>query len=103
MAVVARETVVLLIGGVAYIGAMTYNGIWETGSRFKSTPFTDALISVICAGIFAVALAICYIRLGAAMPQTVHIALIFFVGIAIVGFVVLRILAYFSHRRKMKL
>lgn len=103
MAVVAGETTVLLIGGVAYIGAMTYNGIWETGSRFKSTPFTDALISVICAGIFSVALAICYIRLGAAMSQTVHIALIFFVGIAVVGFVVLRILAYFSHRRKMKL
>lgn len=103
MAVVAGETAVLLIGGVAYIGAMTYNGIWETGSRFKSTPFTDALISVICAGIFSVALAICYIRLGAAMPQTVHSALIFFVGIAVVAFVVLRILAYFSHRRKMKL
>lgn len=50
---VVGETVVLLVGGVAYIGVMTYNGIWETGSRFKSTPFTDALIAVICAGVFA--------------------------------------------------
>lgn len=100
LVIVAGETAVLLVGGVVYIGAMTYNGIWETGLRFKSTPFTDALISIICAGIFAVVLAVYYIKLGAAMSQTVHSALIFFVGIAITGFAVLRILAYFSHRRK---
>lgn len=100
LAVVAGETAVLLVGGVAYIGIITYNGIWETGSRFKSTLFTDALISVICAGIFAVVLAVRYIRLGAAMSQMVHIALIFFVGIAGAGFTILRILAYFSHKRK---
>lgn len=98
--VVAGETIILLVGGVAYIGVMTYNGIWETGSRFKSTPFTDALIAAICAGIFAVALAVCYIRLGATMSQAVHSAIIFFAGITIVGFGVLRILAYSSHRRR---
>ena len=102
LAIVAGETVVLLVGGVVYIGVMTYNGIWETGSRFKSTPFTDVLIAVVCAGVFAAALAICYIRLGATMSQAVHSALIFFAGIAIVGFGVLRILAYFSHKRKGK-
>ena len=59
LAIVAGETAVLLVGGAAYIGVMTYNGVWETGSRFKSTPFTDALIAVICAGVFAVALVIC--------------------------------------------
>ena len=96
LAIVAGETVVLLVGGVSYIGLMTYNGIWETGSRFKSTPFTDILVAVVCAGAFAVVLAICYIRLGAAMAQSVHSALIFFVGIAIVGFGILRILGYFS-------
>ena len=100
LAIVAGETVVLLVGGVAYIGVMTYNGIWETGSRFKSTPFTDILVAVVCAGAFAVVLAICYIRLGAAMSQAVHSALIFFVGIAIVGFGILRILGYFSRKRK---
>ncbi len=102
LAIVAGETVVLLVGGIAYIGVMTYNGIWETGSKFKSTPFTDAFIAVICAGVFAIALAICYIRLGAATSKAVHSALIFFVGIAIVGFGVLRILAYFSHKRREK-
>lgn len=100
--VVFGETVTLIVGGVAYIGVMTYNGIWETGSVFKSTPLTDALIAVICAGIFTAALTVCYIRLGATMLQTVHNVLIFFVGITIVGFAVLRILAYFSHRKKDK-
>lgn len=97
---VLGETVVLLFGGVVYIGVMTYNGIWETGSGYKSTLFTDFLISVVCAGIFTVILALCYIKLGATMSQAVHIAILFFVGIAIVGFVVLRILAKFSHRKK---
>ena len=96
LAIVAGETVVLLVSGMAYIGVMTYNGIWG------STPFTDALIAVICAGIFAAALAICYIRLGAATFQAVHSALIFFVGIATAGFVVLRILVYLSRKRKDK-
>ncbi|MDE7013237.1 MAG: transcriptional regulator [Kineothrix sp.] len=102
LAIVAGETVVLLVGGVAYIGVMTYNGVWETGSRFKSTPFTDALIAVLCAGVFAAALAICYISLGTAISEAVHSALIFFVGIALVGFGVLRTLAYFSRKRKNK-
>lgn len=102
LAIVAGETVVLLVGGVAYIGVMTYNGIWETGSRFKSTPFTDALIAVMCAGVFAAVLTICYIRLGAATSKALHSALIFFVSIAIVGFGVLRILACFSHKRREK-
>lgn len=102
LAIVAGETAVLLIGGAAYIGVMTYNGVWETGSRFKSTPFMDALIAVICAGVFAVALTVCYIRLGATTSQAIHSALLFFVGIAIVSFGVLRILACFSHKRKEK-
>ncbi len=102
LVIIAGETAVLLVGGAAYIGVMTYNGVWETGSRFKSMPFTDALIAVVCAGVFAAALAVCYIRLGATTSQTVHGALIFFVGIAAVSFGVLRILACFSHKRREK-
>lgn len=99
---VLGETVVLLVGGAVYIGVMTYNGIWERSSKFKSTPVTDALIGILFAGIFAIALAATYIRLGATTSQAIRIAFIFFVGIAIVGFAVLRILASFSHSRKGK-
>lgn len=102
LSIVVGETVVLLVGGAAYIGVMTYNGIWETGSRFKSTLFTDALIAVMCAGVFALVLSICYIRLGATTSKAVHNALIFFVGIAIVSFGILRMLACFSHKRREK-
>ena len=98
--IVVGETVVLLAGGIAYIGIMAQKGIWETGSRFRSTPLQDALISAVCAGVFAAALALVYLRLGASASLTVRIALLFFVGISVVGFLVLRMLAYFSSRRK---
>lgn len=99
---VVGETVTLLIGGMAYIGIMLFSGVWETGSRFKSTPFHDILISVVCSGIFTVALIFSYIRMGAKPSQTVYMAIIFFVGITIVGFVVLRILSYCNRKRKAK-
>lgn len=102
LAAIAGETAALLAGGAVYIGVMTYNGIWETGSGFKSTPFTDALTAVICAGVFAAVLTFVYIRLGAETPKAVHGALIFFVGIAIAGFGVLRTLACFSYKRREK-
>lgn len=102
LAVVAGETVVLLVGGAVYIGAMVHHGLWEMGTGFKRTPFTDALTSIICAGIFAAVLAVCYIRLGAEASQAVYGALIFFAGIAVVSFVVLRILNHISHKRKDK-
>lgn len=57
---------------------------------------------VICAGVFAVALVICYIRLGATMSQAVHSTLIFFVEISIVFLGVLRILACINHKRREK-
>lgn len=99
---VAGETVILLVGGLTYIGMMTYNGIWETGSRFKSTTINDLLIAIICAGVFTILLTICYIRLGASMSQTVSVALTFFAVIAVVGFGVLRMLTYFNRKRRYK-
>lgn len=97
--VVAGETAVLLIGGGVYIGLMVYHGIWETGTGWKSTPFRDLLVSVVCAAVFSAVLAVYYAKLGAAMGRIVPAALVFFVGTAAVGFAVLRALAYFSHRR----
>lgn len=102
LSAVLGETVVLVVGGTAYIGTMLYSGVWETGSSFKSTPTRDLLYSVVCSGIFTVAFVFCYIRLGVGIPQTARIAVLFFIGIAIVGFVVLRVLAYYNHRRRMK-
>lgn len=97
---VAGETVILLVGGIAYIGIMIFNGVWEDGSKVKSTAFTDTVISLICAVIFAVILVACYIRMGANKGQAVQMGLLFWIVISVLEFVVLRILAYFNYKRK---
>lgn len=98
---VLGETVVLLVGGVAYIAVLTYtNGVWETGSKLRSTPITDALISIVCAAVFAIILAVSYVKSGATTSQAVRIAILFFVGIAAAGFTLLRALVHFSRRRR---
>lgn len=102
LSVVLGETVIIFVGGIVYIGTMIYNGVWETGSRVESTPLKHILISVVCSGVFTIALIFCYIRLAAETTQIVHIAIMFFAGISIVNFVVLRTMAYCNHKRKMK-
>lgn len=99
---VAGETAVLVIGGVVYIGVMTYQGIYETGTKIKNTPFTDAIISILCAAAATAALAIYYIRWGAEISQTIRISCLFFAGIGVCGFAVLRMLAHVSHKRQEK-
>ncbi|MDD2958016.1 MAG: helix-turn-helix domain-containing protein [Lachnospiraceae bacterium] len=99
---VLGETLILLIGGITYIGIMLYNGTWSTVSGLKSTPSKDILVSVVSAALFTAVLVCCYIRMGAKADQIVHIAILFFVGTAIVGFITLRILDYISSKRKDK-
>lgn len=100
LAVVAGETIVLLVGGAVYIGAMVYHGVWEIWPGFKSTLLTDALVGAGCAAVFSVAFAVCCIRLGISASQAVHSAVLFFIGVAAASFAVLRILACCSRKRK---
>ena len=100
LSVVAGETVTLLIGGIAYITIMVYNGVWQTGVWEKNNGFKDCLISVICSGIFTVILAACYIHMGANISKVSYILVGFFLGITVIAFVVLRILAYCNLKRK---
>lgn len=100
LTIVAGETATLIAGGVIYGGIMLYNGIWENGSGFKSTPFRDLVTSVMCSGIFTAALVFYYIRSGADSSQTAHIAGLFFSGTTALGFGVLRILAWLNCKRK---
>lgn len=102
LSAVAGETVTLLVGGAVYIGIMLYHGVWETGSWFKSTPMRDLLVSLICAGIFAAVLGFRYIKMGMAMTQTLRFAVMFFAGTAVIGFALLRALAYCNSRRSAK-
>ena len=101
--IVLGETVTLLTGGITYMGMMVHNGVWENGTRFKSTPLRDILISIVCSCVFTAVLILIYIRLGANAVQTVRIAIIFFAGTATFGFALLRILAYCNQKRREKL
>lgn len=99
LSAVAGETVTLLVGGAVYIGIMLYNGVWETGSKFKSTPVKDFLVSLLCGGIFAAVLVFQYIKLGADTVRTMEFAVMFFVVTTAIGFALLRVLAYCNRKR----
>lgn len=103
LSLVAGETAILLAGGVFYLGVMIYHGLWEKGSKLKNTPFTDGVISIICAGVFSALLAAVYLKLGASVTKTAQVVAVFFVGISVTGFGVLRILACLSQKRKNKI
>lgn len=103
LSLVAGETAILLAGGVFYLGVMSYHGLWEKGSKLKNTPFNDGVISIICAGVFSALLAAVYLKLGASVTKTAQVVSLFFVGISGIGFLVLRILACFSKKRKNKI
>lgn len=100
--IVVGETLTLLFGGIAYIGIMVHNGVWENGSRVQSMPVNDALISVLCSGVFTVILVFFGIRSGAALSLTVAVATAFFAGIAVLGFIILRVLAGFNKKALQK-
>ena len=96
---VLGETVSALVGGIVYAVIMVHNGIWEKGLSKRETIWRDCLTSVICAGSFAVINSICLRRMGATEKQMVHLALMFFIGISIVAFVVLRMLSCFNQKK----
>lgn len=96
---VLGETVSALVGGIVYAVIMVHNGIWEKGLSKRETIWRDCLTSVICAGIFAVIYSICLRRMGATEKQMIHLALMFFIGISIVAFVVLRMLSCFNQKK----
>lgn len=86
-------------GGIVYAVIMVHNGIWEKGLSKRETIWRDCLTSMICAGIFAMIYSICLRRMGATEKQMVHLALMFFIGISIVAFVVLRMLSCFNQKK----
>lgn len=96
---VLGETVSALVGGIVYAVIMVHNGIWEKGLSKRETIWRDCLTSVICAGIFSMIYSICLRRMGATEKQMVHLALMFFIGISIVAFVVLRMLSCFNQKK----
>ena len=96
---VLGETATALVGGILYASIMVYNGIWDKCLPKSATIWRDFLTSVICAGIFAVIYGICLFRMGATEKQITRLALGFLIGITIVAFIVLRLLAFINRKR----
>ena len=96
---VLGETATALVGGILYASIMVYNGIWDKCLPKSATIWRDFLTSVICTGIFTVIYGICLFRMGATETQVTQLALGFLIGITIVAFIVLRLLAFINRKR----
>ena len=96
---VLGETATALVGGILYASIMVYNGIWDKCLPKSATIWRDFLTSVICAGIFTVIYGICLFRMGATETQITRLALGFLIGITIVAFIILRLLAFINRKR----
>ena len=96
---VLGETATALVGGILYASIMVYNGIWDKCLPKSATIWRDFFTSVICAGIFTVIYGICLFRMGATETQVTRLALGFLIGITIVAFIILRLLAFINRKR----
>lgn len=96
---VLGETATALVGGILYASIMVYNGIWDKCLPKSATIWRDFFTSVICAGIFTVIYGICLFRMGATETQVTRLAVGFLIGITIVAFIVLRLLAFIDRKR----
>ena len=76
-----------------------YNGIWDKCLPEKATMWRDFLTSVICAGIFTVIYGVCLFRMEATETQITRLALGVLIGITIVAFIILRLLAFINRKR----
>ena len=79
---VLGETATALVGGILYASIMVYNGIWDKCLPKSATIWRDFFTSVICAE-----------------TQVTRLALGFLIGITIVAFIVLRLLAFINRKR----
>ena len=96
---VLGETISVLVGGILYAAIMVYNGIWDKCLPKSATIWRDFLTSVICAEIFSAIYGVCLLRMGATETQITRLALEFLIGITIVAFIILRILAFINQKK----
>ena len=96
---VLGETATALVGGILYASIMVYNGIWDKCLPKSATIWRDFLTSVICAEIFSAIYGVCLLRMGATETQITRLALEFLIGITIVAFIILRLLAFINRKR----
>ena len=97
----AGETAAVIIGGIVYLALILYNGLWERRTE-KKLWLTDLVVSILCGGFFSVLYGCCILKMGAERIEAVRLGTGFFVGITIVGFLVLRGLACINKKQRDK-
>lgn len=98
---IAGETTVFLISGVCFLFSAIRKGLWDR--KVPATPFANLIQSILCSAIFSIILGIVkYLQYGS-LQGAVASAVVFFIFIGIVCFIVLTILMLFYKRQKKKL
>lgn len=99
---VIGETAVLVLGGVAYLTLVVSRGAWNNGIGQKRTLMNDGVLSIVLSGVFTALYALVISRTGADESKVAIAVAAFFAGIAVVSFVVLRIFAAISAKKRMR-
>lgn len=96
---VLGETAVMLIGGLTYLITLVYSGVWDIASGKMKSRKSNVIISVCCATFFAtIMFFIIWTALGT-FPAAMD-AILFCIVFSAVDYLILRLLSYFSERRK---
>lgn len=91
------ETVILLVGGGAYLFLIVKNGVWDSACNVKDNRVTSFVISLVCGLTFS---ALLYVILRAQADHAAIISGTFFAGITVIGYAVIRSLSALSKKNK---
>ena len=97
MSLIIGETVILIFGAGVYIFSSVNNGAWN-GTRIKSTPKKDFIVSVICVGIFSILLCLILSK-TMVLSRAIGMSICFFIVLSTVSYALLRGLSYLSKKK----
>ena len=99
LSMVVGETLILIIGGIAYLKLIVRSGAWEGAVKIKNTRKNNMLISAICSGVFSIILYIMLMR-KSNDSKIVWMTVIFFVVIMMVSYILQRVLIMLNKKQK---
>lgn len=101
LSLIIGETVILISGAGVYIFSSINNGGWN-GTRIKSTPKKDFIVSVMCIGIFSVLLCLILSK-TMTLSRAIGVSVCFFIVLSAASYVLLRGIFHLSKKKSDKL
>lgn len=101
ISLVMGETVILVVGGLAYIFFLMKNGMWNS-TAIKNSPGKNLAVSIACTGVFSVVFYLMMMK----RADSVHAAggaVCFFIVFTAVSYLLLRGLSVLSQKRSDKI